>query len=94
MDADLGAGLKDRRRPFRGMLITSYSKSEALLLVLNLPLLSLDKEVYRYDGGLLTVDSTGFTQAVIMPVIRFAELEAVPAPLEPAASLATCKSLV
>ena len=82
----------DRPSPARGMLIVSYSKSEALLLVLNLPPLPLDKvyqvwlikEEYRYDGGVLRVDSTGFAQAVIMPVIPFAELEAVGVTVEPA----------
>ena len=76
----------------RGMLVVSYSGSEALLLVLNLPPLPSDKvyqvwfvkEGHRYDGGLLTVDSTGFAQAVIMPMIPFAELDAVGVTVEPA----------
>ena len=81
-----------RPSPARGMLVVSYSGSEALLLVLNLPPLPSDKvyqvwfvkEGHRYDGGLLTVDSTGFAQAVIMPMIPFAELDAVGVTVEPA----------
>ena len=78
--------------PARGMLIVSSLGSEALLMVLNLPLLPsakvyqvwLIKEGHRYDAGLLTVGSTGFAQAVIMPVVPFAELEAVGVTVEPA----------
>ena len=78
--------------PARGMLVVSYSGSEALLLVLNLPPLPSEKvyqvwfvkEGHRYDGGLLTVDSTGFAQAVIIPMIPFTELDAVGITVEPA----------
>jgi len=57
----------------------------ALLVVLNLPPLPRDnvyqvwliKNKQRHQAGTFTVDSTGYGQAVIIPVVPFAEFDAI-----------------
>ena len=63
----------------------------ALLAVLNLPPLAPDKEYQvwllqegqRYPAGLFTVDSTGYAQTVIIPVVPFAEIDGIGITIEP-----------
>lgn len=70
----------------------SDSGTVALLAVLNLPPLPAD-QVYqvwlmqggrKYDAGLFTVDSTGYAQAAIIPVVPFAEIDGIGITIEPA----------
>lgn len=74
-----------------GVMMVSHTESRALLLVLNLPplphgsayqvwLISGDQ---RYSAGLFTVDSTGYGQAIVIPVVPFAEIDAIGITVEP-----------
>ncbi len=64
----------------------------AFLVVLNLPPLPADqvyqvwlfKEGQRYSAGTLTVDSTGYGQAAIIPVAPLFEFDAIAITIEPA----------
>ena len=76
----------------RGMMMVPQAGTRALLYVLNLPPLPkgkayqvwLIKGGHMYGSGLFTVDSTGFGQAVIIPVAPFAEFDAMGITIEPA----------
>ena len=74
----------------RGMMV-SGSSTEALLLTFDLPLLSED-ESYQiwlikngtgYSAGTLIIDSTGYGQAVIIPVAPLADFDAIGITVEP-----------
>ena len=73
-------------------MMISRSEPRALLLALNLDPLPLDKayQVWlisngrKYNGGLFRVDSTGFGQAVIIPVVPFRQIDALVITIEPA----------
>lgn len=76
----------------RGVMMFSQYRTFAILLALNLPPLPGD-QAYQvwlirgdkmYSAGLFTVDSTGYGQAVIIPVVPFAEFDAVGITIEPA----------
>lgn len=76
----------------RGVMMVSQTGTNALLLVVDLPLLPADK-VYqvwlmkgraKYNSGWFTVDSTGYGQTVIIPVAPFWEFEAAGITIEPA----------
>ena len=75
----------------RGMLMVSRTGTEALLLVINLPPLPGDR-VYqvwlvkggqKYGAATFMVDSTGYGQAVIIPLGSIAEFDAVRITVEP-----------
>ena len=75
----------------RGMMIVSPTGVQGLLLVLDLPRLRGD-QVYqvwlmrdgqRYSAGIFTVDSTGYGQAVIIPVMPFAEFRGIRVHISP-----------
>ncbi len=76
----------------RGVMMFSQYRTFAILLALNLPPLPGDQayQVWLIRGdkmnsaGLFTVDSTGYGQAVIIPVAPFAEFDAVGITIEPA----------
>lgn len=76
----------------RGMMVVSRTESRAVLLALNLPPLPDDKayqvwlikDGLKYSGGLFKVDSTGYGQAVIIPVVPFTEIDALGITIEPA----------
>ena len=76
----------------RGMMMVSGSEPRAVLLTVNLPPLPVDKayQVWlisggrKYNGGLFTVDSTGFGVVVIVPVVPFSEIDALGITIEPA----------
>ena len=76
----------------RGMMMVSRSEPRAVLLTLNLPPLPDDKayQVWLissgrvYNGGLFTVDSTGFGKIVIIPAVPFSEIDALGITVEPA----------
>ena len=61
----------------------SDRRTIALLAILNLPPLPSDKEYQvwlvsggrKYPAGLFTMDSTGYAQTVIIPVVPFAEID-------------------
>ena len=86
--------LWDTRWPSRasGMMMVSQMGTQALLLVLNLPPLPPDqvyqvwliKDGQKHDAGTFTVDSTGFGQAVIIPVAPVKKFEAIGITVEPA----------
>ena len=69
----------------RGMVVVSSTGVQGLLLVLDLPRLPSDqvyqvwlmKNGQRYSAGVFTVDSTGYGQAVIIPVMPFAEFRGI-----------------
>ena len=72
--------------------MVSQTSTNALLLVVDLPLLPADK-VYqvwpmkgraKYNSGWFTVDSTGYGQTVIIPVAPFWEFEAAGITIKPA----------
>ena len=76
----------------RGVMMVSQTGTNALLLVVDLPLLPADK-VYqawpmkgraKYNSGWFTVDSTGYGQTVIIPVAPLGEFEAAGITIEPA----------
>ena len=81
----------------RGLMMLSRSKTRALLLVINLPALSRDqvyqvwliKDGLKYGAGTFTVDSTGYGQAVIIPVAPFAEFDSMAITPEPVGGSAT-----
>ncbi len=75
----------------RGMLVASHTSNRALLLVVDLPPLPYGM-VYQVwliqsnrvnNAGWFTVDSTGYGQAVIIPVAPFWEFDAVGITIEP-----------
>ena len=80
----------------RGMMMVSDTGTEALLLVLDLPSLPSDQvyqvwlisEGQKYRAEFFTVDSTGYGQAVIIPVEPFALFEGVEITIEPTGSSA------
>ncbi|MCH7744442.1 MAG: anti-sigma factor [Chloroflexi bacterium] len=74
-----------------GVMMVSHTESRALLLVLNLPplppgmayqvwLISGDR---RYSAGMFKVDSTGYGQAIVIPTVPFAEIDAIGITVEP-----------
>ena len=75
-----------------GMMMVSRTGTQALLLVLNLPPLPPDqvyqvwliKDGQKHDAGTFTVDSTGFGQAVIIPVAPVEIFEVIGVTAEPA----------
>ena len=81
----------------RGLMMMSRSKTRALLLVVNLPALSRDqvyqvwlvKNGHKYGAGTFTVDSTGYGQAVIIPLAPFAEFDSLAITPEPMGGSAT-----
>jgi anti-sigma-K factor RskA len=81
----------DRSSKARGMMMVSSTGAEGLLLVVNLPPLPSDR-VYqvwlvskgrKYSSETFTVDSSGWGQAVVMPVIPFALVDTVEITVEP-----------
>lgn len=87
----------DQSSRARGMMMVSRSGTKGVLLVVDLPPLTLDK-VYqvwlvspdgrKYNSGFFTVDATGYGQAVIIPVVPFAGFNAVEITVEPAGNAA------
>ena len=76
----------------RGVMMVSQTGTNAILLVVDLPLLPADK-VYqvwpmkgqaKHNAGWFTVDSTGYGQTVIIPVAPFWEFEAAGITIKPA----------
>ena len=65
--------------------MVSSAGTEAVLLAFNLPLLPVEheykiwliKDGQKYGVGSFTVDSTGYGQAVIIPVTPFTEFEGI-----------------
>ncbi len=81
----------DRSSKAHGMIMVSSTGAEGLLLVVNLPPLPSDK-VYqvwlvskgrKYSSETFTVDSSGWGQAVVMPVVPFALVDTVEITVEP-----------
>ncbi len=81
----------DRSSKARGMMMVSSSGAEGFLLVVNLPPLPSDR-VYqvwlvskgrKYSSKTFTVDSSGWGQAIVMPVIPFALVDTVEITVEP-----------
>ena len=77
----------------RGMMMISYEETEGLLVAFDLPPLRenrvyqmwfITRSGHKYDAGILPVDSTGYGQAVIIPVIPFGEMDAIQITAEPA----------
>ncbi len=75
----------------RGMMMVSSSGAEGFLLVVNLPPLPSDR-VYqvwlvskgrKYSSKTFTVDSSGWGQAIVVPVIPFALVDTVEITVEP-----------
>ena len=71
--------------------MVSGSKAEAFLLTFDLPLLAEDesyqiwliKNGVGYSAGTLTIDSTGYGQAVIIPIAPLSEFDAIGITVEP-----------
>ena len=73
------------------MIMVSSSGSEGLLLVVNLPPLPegrvyqiwLTSKGHKHASEIFTVDSSGWGQAIVLPVIPFALVETVEITVEP-----------
>ena len=86
-----GSGNTDRAWGMVACCAVSDSGTIALLAVLNLPPLPPHQEYQvwlvqgrrKYPAGLFTVDSTGYAQTVIIPVVPFAEVDGIGITIEP-----------
>ena len=87
----------DQSPKAHGMIMVSSTGAEGLLLVVNLPPLP-DNKVYqvwlvsrgnKYRSEIFMVDSSGWGQAMVMPVIPFTLVDTVEITVEPTGSGAT-----
>lgn len=86
-----GSGNTDRAWGMVACCAVSDRGTIALLAVLNLPPLPPHQEYQvwlvqggrKYPAGLFTVDSTGYAQTVIIPVVPLAEIDGIGITIEP-----------
>ena len=87
----------DQSSKAHGMIMVSSTGAKGLLLVVNLPPLPentvyqvwLVSKGHKYGSEIFTVDSSGWGQAIVLPVIPFALVETIEITVEPSGSSAS-----